>query len=144
LGGAAALLAAPLKVDALVIESVYPTIAEALHDRIAMRLGVASYLLTPVLTCQLQPRLGIAPAELRPIDHIANVDCPILVVGGDLDEHTPLIETRRMFETAVEPKQLLIVPGAHHTDLHDYDPVLYREKILSFLQVHLDSSSPKD
>lgn len=79
LGGAASLLAGRLDIDVIVIESVYPTISDAIHDRIAMRVGPLSYVLSPALICQLKPRLGIAASALRPIDHIAAVGCPILV-----------------------------------------------------------------
>ncbi len=139
LGAAASLLAAPLKVDALVVESVYPTIAEAIHDRIALRLGPASYVLSPVLLCQLKPRLGVTPSDLRPIDWVAIVGCPILVAGGDLDQHTTMAETERVFGAAREPKKLVIFKGAHHTDLYAYDSELYKREVLSFLNTHVGS-----
>jgi uncharacterized protein len=137
LGGAATLLASPLKVDAIVLEAVYPTITEAINDRIAIRLGPLSGLLTPALTCQLYPRLGISTADLRPIDHIAEIGCPVLVAGGDLDKHTPPTETKRMYDTAIEPKSLVIFPGAVHEDLLAKDPQLYSKEIASFLNKYL-------
>jgi pimeloyl-ACP methyl ester carboxylesterase len=51
LGGAAALLATPpLEVNALVLESVYPTLEEATANRLAIRLGRWAKALTPLLT----------------------------------------------------------------------------------------------
>ena len=54
LGGAAALLASPLPIDALIVESAFPTISEAIHNRIPAALGPlrcvpAWLLLAPVL-----------------------------------------------------------------------------------------------
>ena len=137
LGGAATLLAAPLEIDALVLESVYPTITDAIHDRISMRLGPLHYVLAPALLVQLKPRLGISPSQLRPIDNIATVDCPVLVAAGDLDLHTTLAETKRLYNTAVEPKQLVIFNGAAHTDLLTHDPVKYRNDVVGFLDACL-------
>ena len=48
LGGAAALLGSPLNVDAMVLESVYPTITQAINNRIRMRLGLLSSVVSPM------------------------------------------------------------------------------------------------
>jgi alpha-beta hydrolase superfamily lysophospholipase len=139
LGGAAALLGSPLGVDAVVVESVYPTINRAVHNRVANRLGPLSDLVAPALLCQLRPRLGITTAELRPIDHIAAVGCPILVASGELDHHTTLADTQELFNTAREPKQLAIFDGAGHVDLFAHDPESYRAEILPFLDEQMHS-----
>ncbi len=137
LGGASTLLATPLNIDALVIESVYPTITEAIHNRISMRFGPLHHLLAPALLVQLNLRLGLSPSQLRPIDRIATVGCPVLVASGDLDLHTTLAETERLFNTAVEPKKLVVFSGAAHSDLLQYDPVRYRNEVIGFLDAHL-------
>ena len=60
MGGAATLLASPpLDVDAMVLEMVYPTIKQAVSNRLTRRLGSWAGILTPCLTWQLEPRLGI-------------------------------------------------------------------------------------
>ncbi|MFT5301275.1 MAG: fermentation-respiration switch protein FrsA (DUF1100 family), partial [Mariniblastus sp.] len=120
-----------------VLESVYPTITDAIHDRISMRLGPLHYVLAPALLVQLKLRLGISPSQLRPIDNIATVDCPVLVAAGDLDLHTTLAETKRLYNTAVEPKQLVIFNGAAHTDLLTHNPVKYRKDVVGFLDACL-------
>jgi pimeloyl-ACP methyl ester carboxylesterase len=71
LGGVAALLATPpLKIDALVLEEVYPTIEIATRNRMENYLGVFGRMLTPLLLNQLQWRLGVSASQLRPVDHI--------------------------------------------------------------------------
>jgi fermentation-respiration switch protein FrsA (DUF1100 family) len=134
LGGASLLLAPELALDAVVLEAVYPTIDEALHNRVAMRLGPLADLVAPVLALQLPLRLGIAAQDLRPIDHIAQLGCPVLLLGGGADEHTPPAETRALFEAALEPKQLVLFEGAAHTDLYQADRELYERTVLTFLQ----------
>ena len=136
LGGAAALLASPLNVDAMVLESVYPTISEAVHNRVSMRLGALSHVVTPALLVQFKPRLGVSLSQLRPIDNISVVGCPVLVASGDVDLHTTLSETRRLYDTALEPKRLVIFEGAAHNDLLAYDRDKYQE-ILAFLDYNL-------
>lgn len=136
LGGAAALLASPIDVDALVLESVYPTITEAVHNRVSIRIGALSHILAPALLVQLKPRIGVSPSQLRPIDHIQNVGCPVLVASGDRDVHTTLQETQRLYQAAGEPKELVIFEGAAHSDLLTYDRDKY-QVIVAFLDSHL-------
>ena len=138
LGGAAFLLAAEsLSLDALVLESVYPTIDEAVDNRIAIRLGPLSKILAPMLLFQLKPRLGVAPSDLRPIDHLDAISFPVLVMGGTLDQHTTEAETRRLFDAAREPKELWLVEGAEHEDLLRFDPEAYSAVVSPFFGEHL-------
>ena len=76
LGGAATLLATPLDIDAVVLESVYPSIRDAVHNRVSAKLGSMSFVPATLLLIQLQPRLGISPDQLRPIDHMSKLGCP--------------------------------------------------------------------
>ena len=137
LGGAATLLAVPLGVDAIVIESVYPTISEAVYNRVAIRLGPLNHLVAPALLCQLKPRLGMSPSDLRPIDFVSKVGCPLLVLAGDADAHTPLEETQRMFAEAEEPKRLVVFENAVHEDLMAFDRELYETEVGEFFEAYL-------
>ncbi len=138
LGGAAALLATPpLQVDALVLESVYPTIDEAISNRLAMRLSPLARLATPLLTLQLRPRIGVSADQLRPIDRIAHVTVPKLIISGTADRQTPITETERLFQGAAAPKELWRVEGAQHQDLHAFATAEYERRIAGFLAAHL-------
>ena len=138
LGGAAALLGEePLDVDALVLESVYPTIKEAVADRLRIRFGKPGELLAPILLLQLRPRLGVGAEELQPIRRIGNYRRPLLIMSGTEDQHTPVEETLRLYSAANEPKELWLVSGAAHVDLQRFAPVLYAEKVLGFLGAHM-------
>lgn len=128
------MLASPLDIDAAVLESVYPTISEAVENRIRMRLGPLSPIATQLLLLQLKPRLDVSPTQLRPIDHVDKLGCPVLVMSGSLDRHTTRAETKRLYESASEPKQLAIIEGAAHVD---FDPTPYAELVLAFLDRHL-------
>ena len=138
LGGAAALFSSPLDVDALVLEAVYPSVTEAIHNRIEMRLGVLHHVVAPLLLYQLYPRLGISAGELTPIDNIAEVKAPVLIMAGDLDSHTTLAESKNMYAAASEPKELHLFEGASHQDFYRYDREGYAATVLAFLQTHLD------
>lgn len=137
LGGAAAVLASPLNVDALVLESVYPSIQEAIRNRVSAHLGPFAPIPASLLIMQLQPRLGVSPQDLRPIDRLPDVGCPVCIASGSDDPHTTKTETEAMFAAAPEPKQLWLVDGAAHEDLMSLDPKSYRNRIIRFFDRHL-------
>ncbi|SMC19072.1 hypothetical protein SAMN02745857_00631 [Andreprevotia lacus DSM 23236] len=134
MGGAASVLGpAPLAVDAQVLESVYPSIEDAVADRLQMRLGLPGRWLAPLLYWQLPLRLGVSPSALRPIEAIARVRCPLLVMAGSTDQHTTMAEAQRPYAAAPQPKSLWVVEGAAHQDLYHYAPDDYRAPVLALL-----------
>jgi fermentation-respiration switch protein FrsA (DUF1100 family) len=128
LGGAAALLGPqPLDVDALVLESVFPTIAQATRNRVGA-FGAR------LLLWQLRPRLGVGVNDLRPIEQIGRVRAPIFIISGAVDRHTTPEESRAMFDAAPEPKELWLVPGAAHEDLYAVAGSEYEQRVSAFLR----------
>lgn len=47
---------------------------------------------------------------------IADVRAPLLVIAGSRDSIVPLDQSRRLFEIASEPKQMVVIDGADHND----------------------------
>src|SRR5438132_5439847 len=134
LGGVAALLATPpLKVNALILESVYPTIEIATRNRMENYLGAIGRMFAPLFLMQLHRRIGVSPSQLHPIDHIAVVDCPVLIMSGEKDRNTRRADTQILFERARSPRQVWFVPDAGHVDLHRAAPHEYETRILAFL-----------
>lgn len=134
LGGAAALLAIPpLKIDALILEEVYPTIEIATRNRLENYLGPLGRYTARLLLKQLHARLGISPSDLRPVDHIKDATCPVLIICGEKDRNTRARDTQMLFDEARFPKQLWILPGVGHVDLHRAARQEYETRVLTFL-----------
>jgi len=142
--GAASLVLShkPLHLNAVVLESMYPTVEEAVADRLTLHLGAWAAGLSPVLLTQLKPRLGVASDELRPIDHIAQLHAPLLLIHGVNDQHTSLAEARRVFAAAAEPKQFWEVAGAAHVNMHRFAKAEYERRIAAWFRSYLEQSSP--
>lgn len=143
LGGAALVLASPRPpVDAAVLESVYPTVEDAVANRLAIRFGALGPWLAPLFLAQLEPRLGVGAAELRPIERVAAIGCPLLLVQGSADRHTTMADARRLFAAAAEPKTFYAVEGAAHVDLHAHAGADYERRIGAFFADHLRQPAP--
>jgi fermentation-respiration switch protein FrsA (DUF1100 family) len=145
MGGAASLLGAqPLAADALVLESVYPTLREAVEDRLHVWLGPIGFLsgaVAPALLNIVGPQIGVDDDRMRPIDVIERVVEPLLMIAGTLDRYTPLREARALYARARAPKELWEVQGARHEDMYAFAPAAYEQKVGSFLSLHLRSAS---
>jgi uncharacterized protein len=123
--------------DAVVLESMYSTIEQALSNRLALWLGPGGRWLAPALLWQMSWRWGFSSRDLEPVRAVASLTSPVLVVSGAEDRHTTRDEMQRIFDAARQPKDLWMVQGAAHVDLHAFDPASYEERILAFLARHL-------
>ena len=145
LGGAAALLGEqPLPVDALVLESVYPTIDEAVEDRLRIRLGGVAPLVAPLLLWQSKLFLGVSTQRLRPIDHTGEVACPVFVIHGAEDQHTTIDEAKRLFDNAPETKTFWMVDGAAHQDLYAFATEEYQRRVSTFIKTAFQDQTLHD
>jgi fermentation-respiration switch protein FrsA (DUF1100 family) len=50
------------------------------------------------------------------IDRIQRIRAPLLVIAGDRDRIVPIDNSRRLYDAAVDPKTLFVLPGADHND----------------------------
>lgn len=63
---------------------------------------------------------------------IHSVNCPVLVTHGTNDRTIPVAQGRKLFESAKEPKRLMIIEGGNHNLIGSLD-TSYVEKIIAFL-----------
>jgi len=142
LGAAAYVLAAEgrARVAAVILESLYPTVDEAVAERMRRFVGPAAPLLAPLLVMQLHPRLGIDPDKLRPIDRMQKIDAPVLMISGARDPNTLSGRTQALFAAAPEPKELWLVDGAAREDLQRHAPEQYERRVSDFLARYLGRS----
>lgn len=138
MGAAAEALAdPPLDVQAMIFESMYPTIVDATKDRMEMRLGPMGRCLSPLLTAQLKLRDGCSADDLRPIVSVAKISAPKLFLAGTADRDTKFVESQEIFTNAAAPKIFVPFEGARHEDLLRFAPELYRKTVLEFLDANL-------
>lgn len=123
--------------DAVVLESMYPTIEEAVADRLHMRLGRPGTWLAPLLLLQLPLRTGVWPAALRPIAVIGAIRVPVMIISGGADQQTTAAETQRIFDAVQGSKSLWLMEGAGHIDLHEFAAGEYERRVGQFLTAAL-------
>ncbi len=141
LGAAAIVLAQQnLGLSAVILESMHPTIEEAVENRLRLFLGEPGTLFLPLLLFQISFFTGVPVDTLNPVAHIGNLNAPVLIISGTNDHHTTVPETERLFAAAREPKELWIVPGAGHFNMHDYAGRAYEREVSEFFAHYLGRS----
>jgi fermentation-respiration switch protein FrsA (DUF1100 family) len=135
-GGATILLASehlPTAVRGVVCESVYDELSLAVDRRYRSRFGIPGWLGGALMVPIAEHRLGLKLADVRPVEHVGQLACPLLMLAGDRDDRTWPQDTRRLYAAAREPKQLWLVPGATHEDLFAFAGQAYKDRVLAFL-----------
>jgi hypothetical protein len=67
------------------------------------------------------------------IGKIGQVRVPVLVVHGTQDEVIPVDMGRRVYGAAPEPKELYLIPGAHHNDTFLVAGKAYFDRLRAFI-----------
>jgi fermentation-respiration switch protein FrsA (DUF1100 family) len=141
MGGAATLLGpGPVQANAFVLESVYPTIRQAVSDRLATWFGPLSGVgrwFTPAVINIVGSEIGVSEAELQPISRIGKIRAPLLLLAGSDDPYTPLVEAESLYARAPSPKTFWAVHGAGHEDLHAFGRAEYEQRVGDFLKRYL-------
>jgi uncharacterized protein len=71
-----------------------------------------------------------------PYDNLGKIDrvkVPVFIIHGADDEIIPVAMGRRLFAAANSPKDLYIIPGAHHNDTYGVGGREYFERLKAFI-----------
>jgi dipeptidyl aminopeptidase/acylaminoacyl peptidase len=138
MGASVAIMAAPdLPVAAVVADAAYAQ----LENPIANRLRQGRYPLA-----RLGAKLVVLAASARartwlrsPAERVARISPRgLLLIAPREDRLIDWTQSRRLYEAAQEPKELLVIEGAAHSDAHAVGGAEYERRVLAFLGRHLD------
>lgn len=118
-GAVASLLAAKVRVDALILEcapSSMPYLAEHYEPWRSLHLG------------------GMIVNRFDTESYVRDVSAPVLVMHSEHDEIVPLSCSGRIMSAANEPKRFQLLPNAMHNGADLYAPSVYYSSIEGFLR----------
>jgi pimeloyl-ACP methyl ester carboxylesterase len=121
--------------DAVILESMYHDILSAFTTRISGVFPRWFGWLSRGIIWITERRLGVRLEDLTPADHIGRLaPAPVLLITGTEDSHASPDDVRRLYQRCRGPRELVLVPGAGHTDLLDVAGPMYAECVLQFLE----------
>jgi dipeptidyl aminopeptidase/acylaminoacyl peptidase len=143
--GAAATIQAAAKtphIAAVVADSSYATFVDAAKYSFSLVTRAPHFPMAPLAIAWARWLVHVDAHELRPVDVVGRIaPRPLLITHGADDEIVPVRHAYTLFKAAEEPKDLWIVPGAHHVGARDTDPEAYFERVEAFLRDALEVPS---
>jgi fermentation-respiration switch protein FrsA (DUF1100 family) len=117
------------------------SLGTALATDLAGRVSCRSLILESAFTNSSEMARMLAPFLFDwrpkvPYDNLGKIDkvkVPVLIIHGTDDEIIPVAMGRRVFTAANEPKELYIIPGAHHNDTYMVGGRDYFERLKGFI-----------
>jgi fermentation-respiration switch protein FrsA (DUF1100 family) len=79
------------------------------------------------------PFAWFAGNKFNALSKIDRLRSPMLIVHGTADEVIPLSMGEQIFAAAREPKKMVVIDGAHHSDISFFAPELYLGAIRDFI-----------
>jgi fermentation-respiration switch protein FrsA (DUF1100 family) len=145
MGGAATIQAAARCQDiaAIVADSAYASFVDAARYSFRLVTRVPHFPIAPIAMRWAKWMMNVDATQLRPVDVIGRISPrPVMLTHGVLDEIVPVRHAYTLFKAAEEPKDLWVVPGAHHVGARDNDPDAYFLRIERFLSRALSRAEP--
>jgi len=119
------------RIRALVIESTFSGYVEIAREKFADHWFTWPFQWIPLLT--VDDRFSPLPV-IKTISPI-----PLLILHGDRDATVPVHYGRQLYEAALEPKQLWIIPGARH--IQTMQETAQQDRLVAYLREALAASA---
>ncbi len=139
MGAAIALLAAALDpvFDFVVSDCSYAHLGDQLAFRLKKDFHLPAFPLIPLAQVWARILTGMRINALHPVNEIASIQAPILIIHGAEDGYIPPEHARRLAQAqAAGERQLWLAPEADHACSLYENPAEYTEKVTTFLKFH--------
>jgi fermentation-respiration switch protein FrsA (DUF1100 family) len=140
MGGAIAIRAAAQlpEIRLVVAESVYTNFADN-AERLTVSFARLPDWTAPLIMAWAEWQAGVDSSQLAPLQEVASLSPrPILFIQGGRDKTVHVSNGSTLYETAVSPKERLLIPCAGHNNLFETDPELMTQRLRRFLAQNLD------
>lgn len=136
MGAAVAIQAAAIdpRIRAVIAENSFATLRSIFDDYQRRMIKLPFHYLRNLVIKRSELMARFRANDVSPLEAVANLSIPLLIVAGERDELINAEYSRRLFAAAPEPKEFYAIPGASHSDTWAVGGREYEERILSFLR----------
>ena len=125
------------RIEAVVAEASFANLQEAVYDYAGLRrypwLGKTWFAPgTWTMLYRGESLAGFPAAEVSPEKAVAARAFPVFLICDAEDVALPCRHSKRIYDAAIGPKQMWIVPRAFHTAALGYEPIEFRRRVLDF------------
>ncbi len=139
MGGAVAIQAAAIdpRIACVVSEGSYTALRIVFVDYQKRIIKLPWHFLRNIALVQSQKMANFKARLVAPIEDIKRVHVPVLIVHGKNDSFIKSNYSKLLYDAANEPKQLLLIDGAEHTNVWEIGGQIYENSITTFFREHL-------
>ncbi len=137
LGGAVVVRAAAIdpRLRAIVVESSYSSLPEAVNDAFENRSVLPRWPFVPLTLALAEYKVGLKIALVNSARDLSTLSPrPVLIIHGIDDSQLPVEHARRMYQAAQEPKELWLVEHLGHASPEVKYPAEYRRRVIGFFE----------
>ncbi|MBT3295790.1 MAG: alpha/beta fold hydrolase [Verrucomicrobia bacterium] len=135
--GAAAILRAVhtqhIQPDGVILEAVFDTMLNTVCNRFEL-MHAPSFPSAQLLMFWAGRQWDVNSFAHKPVDYAASLTCPVLFMHGTADPRAKLVEGRRVFEAAPEPKQFLAFEAVAHNAYVTARPTQWKTAVAALIE----------
>jgi alpha-beta hydrolase superfamily lysophospholipase len=150
MGAAIALQSAAVepRIDAVVAEDPFESLREVTYDYAGLEFSplLGRTLFRPASMAALhgvKKDGGFDPDDVSPKKAVAARAFPVLLICGTADHRIPCRHAQAIYQAAIGPKELWIVPGAAHASALGHAPKEYQKRVIEFFEKYPEGK-PKE
>lgn len=136
-GGAAVARAAAIdpRLQAVVIESSYSSLPDAVEDSFEDRSIFPKWPFAPLFVALAEWRVGIKISQVDSARDLATIHPrAVMIIHGTEDQLFPIHHAQKMYDAAQEPKALWIIEGLGHSNPAVAHEAEYRTRVVAFFE----------
>ncbi|HLX13530.1 MAG TPA: alpha/beta fold hydrolase [Bacteroidota bacterium] len=139
MGAAVALQTAAIddRVSAVIAENSFASLRTIFDDYQRRIIKLPFHYLRNLVIKRSEMMAKFKANDVSPLTAVAAIHSPILFIFGMNDALIKHTYSRKLYEAANEPKELLPIESASHMDIWSVAGAMYEKKILSFFEQHL-------
>jgi len=139
MGAAVAVQAAALddRISAIVAEACFTDLRTIAVDYQKRMIKLPWHFLRNVALSRAQRIADFKARDVSPLQDLSKLHIPILFVHGTEDSFISFEYSKVLYHHAQQPKELLLIPGAAHSDVLEVGGSSYEERIVSFFNRYL-------
>lgn len=131
------------EVEALVADSAFATHRSVIEYAVRRTLHLPFILFEWATDALLQWRAGYRFSQVEPLRDIKRfAPRPLLLIHGLNDSITDPRDATLLYDAAIEPKDLWLLPNVEHCGAYFADRTAYARRVIDFFELHLKNSSP--
>ena len=121
-----------LGAQALILECPFDRLISTAKNRFAM-MGIPSFPFEQLLSFRGGFQHGFSGFQHNPVDYALEVDCPVLLMNGELDDRVTKEQVTSVFDHIQVRKRLVFFPGTGHEPCLPGNAELWQHTIEDFL-----------